>query len=88
MDEIEKRRERQHDDKAQCRYTAAQQEETIRSPADSKKNRAQTFDEQENGGSRHCAAENRSAGFGAEENTAQQQYCKNQKQQSNNIVCW
>ena len=87
MDETEKRRERQYDDKAQCRYTAAQQEETIRSPADSKKNRAQTFDEQENGGSRHCAAENRTAGIGAEENTVQQQHCKNQKQQSNKIVC-
>ena len=88
MDETEKRRERQYDDKAQCRYTAAQQEETIRSPADSKKNRAQAFDEQENGGGRHCAAENRTAGIGAEENTVQQQHCKNQKQQSNNIVCW
>ena len=87
MDETEKRRERQYNDKAQCRYTAAQQEETIRSPADSKKNRAQTFDEQENGGSRHCAAENRAAGIGVEENTVQQQYCKNQKQQSNKIVC-
>ena len=88
MDQAEKWRELQYDYKAQRRYTAAQQELNIRSSADSKKNRAQAFDEQENGEGRHCAAENRSAGFGAEENTAQQQYCKNQKQQSNNIVCW